>query len=290
MDKAFQKTLSERIVLAEIEAKKIRPPLKWAGGKYQILEQIKNGLPAGNRLIEPFVGSGVVFLNSNYKRYVLNDKNKDLILFYKIIKRDGLKFISYCRKLFTPKNNTSEKYYVLREEFNNTSDDFKKSALFLYINKHGYNGLCRYNSSGDLNVPFGRYKRPYFPEKEMYFFWIKSKRAILSSMDFETVMNNANFGDVIYCDPPYVPLSITSNFTSYNAGGFDNEKQTRLAIVAQKVANKGIPVLISNHSTPFTKNIYKDATASELFVRRLISCNGSKREHAKEILALYLPP
>lgn len=291
MDKAFQKTLTERIVLAETEAKKIRPPLKWAGGKYQILEQIKKVLPAGNRLIEPFVGSGVVFLNSNYKRYVLNDKNKDLILFYKIIKRDGLKFIDYCRKLFTQKNNTSDKYYALREEFNNTSDDFKKSALFLYINKHGYNGLCRYNSSGNLNVPFGRYKTPYFPEKEMYFFCIKSKRAILSPMDFETVMNNAKSGDVIYCDPPYVPLSNTSNFTSYSAGGFDNDKQTRLALAAQKTANRGIPVLISNHSTPFTKNIYKNATKNEeLSVRRLISCNGSKREHAKEILALYLPP
>lgn len=289
VDRVHLKSLSDRIILAELEAKKIRPPLKWAGGKYQILEQIKKTLPTGNRLIEPFVGSGVVFLNSNYKRYILNDKNKDLILFYKIIKRDGLKFINYCRKLFIPKNNASGKYYALREEFNSTSDEFRKSALFLYINKHGYNGLCRYNSSGDLNVPFGRYKTPYFPEKEMYFFWKKSKRAILSSMDFETVMNKAKYGDVIYCDPPYVPLSNTSNFTSYSAGGFDNDKQTRLALVAQKAAKRGIPVLISNHSTPFTKKIYENAITIELSVRRLISCNGSKREHAKEILALYLP-
>lgn len=291
MDKGFQKALTERIFLAEIQAKKIRPPLKWAGGKYQILENIKKLLPPGNRLIEPFVGSGVVFLNTNYKRYVLNDKNKDLILFYKTIKKDGLTFISYCKKLFSEKNNNEDKFYSLRDEFNNTTNQFRKSALFLYINKHGYNGLCRYNSSGNLNVPFGRYKIPYFPEKEMYFFWQKSKRASLKSMDFESIMNKAKLGDIIYCDPPYDPLSTTSNFTSYSAGGFNKEMQERLANVAYNQSLEGIPVLISNHSTPFINKIYEKANKKVKFsVRRLISCNGSKREYAKEILALYLPP
>lgn len=276
--------------MAELESKKIRPPLKWAGGKYQLLEDIKNMLPPGNRLIEPFVGSGIVFLNSNYRRYVLNDINKDLMTFYKVLKKDGLKFINYCRKLFIPKNNTPEEYYDLREEFNTVKDEFRKSALFLYINKHGYNGLCRYNSKGNINVPFGRYKTPYFPEKELYLFWVKSKRATLKVKDFEIIMREALPGDVIYCDPPYVALSNTSNFTAYSAGGFDKDKQIRLALAAQEVADRGIPVLISNHSTPYTKKIYQNATIkSEHVVRRLISCNSSKREHAKELLALYLP-
>ena len=291
MDKSSQQLLFERIILAELEAKKIRPPLKWAGGKYQLLEHIKKMLPPGNRLIEPFVGSGIVFLNSNYKRYVLNDINKDLMIFYKILKKDGLSFIKYCRKLFIPKNNTSEQYYDLREEFNTVKDEFRKSALFLYINKHGYNGLCRYNSKGDINVPFGRYKTPYFPENEMCLFWIKSKRAALKIKDFEIIMQEALPGDVIYCDPPYVALSSTSNFTAYSAGGFDKDKQNRLALAAQEMADRGIPVLISNHSTPYTTRIYQNATLKrEYTVRRLISCNSSKREHAKELLALYLPP
>ena len=290
MNKASQKTLAHRIALAENEEKKIRPPLKWAGSKHQILEPIKKKLPPGNRLIEPFVGSGVVFLNSNYERYTLNDKNKDLIFLYKTIKKDGLKFINYCRTLFTEENNTEDKYYAFRDEFNSTKDEFKKSALFLYINKHGYNGLCRYNASGKMNVPFGRYKKPYFPEMEMSLFWKKIKRAALKCMDFESVMKTARPGDVIYCDPPYIPLSNTSNFTAYNAGGFDKNEQIRLAFAAQTLANNGVPVLISNHSTPFTKKIYKNANKSYLSVRRLISCNANKREHAKEILALYLPP
>jgi len=282
--------LVERINLAEDNVKKIRPPLKWAGGKYRILDDIKKMLPEGKRLIEPFVGSGVVFLNTKYDRYTLNDKNKDLIIFYKILKKEGEKFIEYCCEFFKPDYNDPDKYYKFRDEFNNSNDDVYKSALFLYLNKHGYNGLCRYNASGYFNVPFGRNKKMYFPEKQMQLFWKKSKRAVIKLKDFETVMRNASPGDVIYCDPPYVPLSNTSFFTAYSVGGFAEKDQIRLAEVAEEISKTGVPVLISNHFTKFTNKIYSNATSKEsLSVRRMISCNGSKREHVKEILALYLP-
>ncbi len=292
MNKSIQDRLKERINLAEENAKKIRPPLKWAGGKYRILDEIKEMLPEGNRLIEPFVGSGVVFLNTKYERYTLNDKNEDLIIFYKILKKEGIRFINYCRRFFDQKTNTSDKYYEFREKFNAINDnDSQKSALFLYLNKHGYNGLCRYNASGKLNVPFGRYKNTYFPIQEMQLFWKKSKRAALKTKDFESIMREASPGDVIYCDPPYVPLSNTSNFTSYSAGGFDADEQIRLASVAKQVADNGVSVLISNHLTSFTEKIYADANSrnTSLSVRRLISCHANKRENVKEILALYLP-
>jgi DNA adenine methylase len=269
--------------------RKIRAPFKWAGGKYQILDNIRSLLPPGKRLIEPFVGSGVVFLNTEFDRYLLNDKNKDLITFYKILKKEKDAFIDYCGGFFNAKNNISEEYYEFRDQFNHTDDLRLKSALFLYLNKHGYNGLCRYNSSGNFNVPFGRYKKPYFPEKEMRHFLKKCKRATIQSKDFESVMRTAKKGDVVYCDPPYVPLSRTSNFTAYSAGGFGPDEQRRLAKVAQEISEEGIPVLISNHSTSFTKSLYSKAERNYISVRRLISCNGSKREHAKEILALYLP-
>ncbi len=269
---------------------KNRPPLKWAGGKYQILDEIKRRLPAGNRLIEPFAGASVVFLNTEYKRYTLNDSNKDLICFYKLLKSDGIKFINYCRKYFNPKYNDANEFYKIRERFNSTGNQVLKSAFFLYINKHGYNGLCRYNASGKLNVPFGRYKKPYFPEKELLLFEKKSRKASITCKDFEAIIRKASPGDVIYCDPPYVPRNNTSCFTSYNASGFDMDEQRRLANAAKKASDSGVAVLLSNHSNNITKRIYSDAThIYHINVRRTISCNGLKRERAKELLALYLP-
>ena len=266
---------------------RIRSPLKWAGGKYRIFDKINNKLPDGNRLIEPIAGSAAIFLNANYERYIINDKNKDLIDFYRELKKGKLNFIENCRAYFKDKNNNPLKYYIYRDEFNNITDRTTKSALFVYLNRHSYNGLCRYNLSGKFNVPFGRNDKPYFPEKELIFLGNKLKKATLQNKDFESVMENANRGDVIYCDPPYVPINNTSNFTSYTSKGFSMEQQENLAILATKLAHKGIPVLISNHATEFTKTIYKDANSEIFSVRRYISCNGEKRLKIDEILSLY---
>ena len=273
----------------EYGAAKVRPPLKWAGGKFRIIDDIRQLLPAGKRLIEPFVGSGAVFLNTDYDRYIVNDINRDLTLFYRVLKKKRDGFISYSRRFFTSTHNTAVCYYKLREDFNATANSTRKAALFLYLNKHGYNGLCRYNTAGEMNVPFGRYKEPYFPEREMLAFIKKANRITIQNKDFAAVMQAAIEGDVIYCDPPYVPLSQTSNFTSYSAGGFSILDQQRLAYLAERTAKRGIPVLISNHWTPYTKTIYKKARLKRLKVRRLISCNSNNRENAAEVLALFLP-
>lgn len=266
-----------------------RPFLKWAGNKFRIIDEIHKMLPAeGNRLIEPFAGSAAVFLNTNYERYLISDCNPDLINLYNTLKKEGTDFIKYCKQLFTDKNNTPEKYYYFREQFNRTTDIRRRSALFVYLNRHGYNGLCRYNAKGGFNVPFGRYKRPYFPQKEMEFFYKKSRLATFKIASFETVISNAKKGDVIYCDPPYVPLSESANFTSYSAGGFSKDQQIELVNKAKAAANKGLSVLISNHRTNFTDEIYRNATKRDYFtVRRYISCNGKKRHHAGEVLALF---
>ena len=271
-------------------ATRIRPPLKWAGSKFRIIENILQLLPEGKRLIEPFVGSGALFLNTNYPRYLINDINKDLISFYKTLKKGGDEFIAECGTLFTESNNHEKAYYRFRTEFNETSDRYRKAAIFLYLNKHGYNGLCRYNSSGEHNVPFGRYRQPYFPLKELQHFVKRSSQVRIESRDFQSIINGAKEGDVIYCDPPYVPLSATSNFTTYSAGGFSEEDQIRLATLAKASASRGVPVLISNHCTKFTDSLYQNANAKKivkLSVRRLISCNGNNRQNADELLALF---
>ncbi|SIS49399.1 Dam family site-specific DNA-(adenine-N6)-methyltransferase [Alicyclobacillus vulcanalis] len=267
----------------------MKPFLKWAGGKYRLLPYIQGSLPQGKRLIEPFVGSGAVFLNTNYDAYVLSDINADVIALYRTLTLHGEAFIAECRRLFIPENNTAEAYYALRDEFNATCEPVRRAALFVYLNRHGYNGLCRYNADGRFNVPFGRYKRPYFPEREMRYFYEKARRAEFLCLDFREVMRMAEPGDVVYCDPPYVPLSKTANFRQYAALGFGEAEQRDLARIAEELAERGIPVLVSNHLTPFTVREYQRATCQPLQVRRAISCVGARRGYAPEVLALFTP-
>jgi len=265
-----------------------RPFLKWAGNKYRIIDRVRKQLPHGKRLIEPFAGSGAVFLNTNFDSYLLTDTNPDLIHLYNFIKEEGDKFIRYAKRLFTDNNNCEKEYYLKREKFNQSRNLRERAALFIYLNRHGYNGLCRYNSKGGFNVPFGRYIRPYFPEKELNQFHHKSQNAEFKVSSFELTFNLAEAGDVIYCDPPYVPLTTSANFTSYCAGGFAMKQQQLLAEISEQSAQNGIPVLISNHNTAFTRRVYNKADKLDKFhVRRFISCNGQKRNHAGEVLALY---
>jgi len=266
-----------------------RPFLKWAGNKFRILPQILDKLPEGSCLIEPFAGSGAVFLNTDYEKYLVNDINADLINLYKTLQLEGMGFITYARQYFTAENNVEEAYYRLRQRFNTIEDAREKSALLIYLNRHGYNGLVRYNAGGGFNVPFGRYKKPYFPLQEMQVFHAKSKYAEFICTDFEHAMGRAGQGAVIYADPPYVPLSKTSNFTGYAGNRFGEEQQIALANKAESMANKGVTVLISNHDTPFTERAYRNAQLTRFPVQRYISCKGEKRVKVNELLAVYGP-
>ncbi len=265
----------------------MKPFLKWAGNKYRIINHIREKLPSGERLIEPFAGASAVFLNTEYASYLIADNNPDIINLYRHLQREGILFIRYCSTLFTPENNVQERYLTYREEFNATGNRRRRAALFLYMNRHGFNGLCRYNSSGVFNVPFGKYRKPYFPEKEMCYFAEKSRNAVFLCADFATTMKKARPGDVVYCDPPYVPLSATANFTAYSAGGFSEEQQVHLGSAALHLAARGIPVLISNNATPPVLALYRKAVCTIIPVRRSISCDGGSRGSVNEVLALF---
>ncbi|RAJ96386.1 Dam family site-specific DNA-(adenine-N6)-methyltransferase [Aliidiomarina maris] len=268
--------------------KKQRAFLKWAGGKYSLVEAINRVLPPADKLIEPFVGAGSVFLNTDYDDYLLNDINADLINLYQIVKRRPKTFIQDAREYFTPRHNNADAFYALRREFNATDDIYERSLLFLYLNRHGYNGLCRYNSSGKFNVPFGKYKKPYYPEAELEFFAEKAKRATFTCQPFQNSFRRARKGQVIYCDPPYLPLSPTASFTSYASGGFSLDEQAILAKKAQHAAFKrGISVLISNHDTGLSRLYYQQAELTPLQVSRYISQKGDSRNKVAELLAYY---
>lgn len=270
--------------------KKKRAFLKWAGGKYSLIESIKTFLPEGNVLVEPFVGAGSVFLNTDFDAYILADINPDLISLYNFLKQKPDSFIATANTLFCEKNNQRERYFSLRDEFNASSDPEWRAALFLYLNRHGYNGLCRYNRKGGFNVPFGRYKRPYFPESELWFFAEKAQRATFACQSFTDTFANLEKGQVVYCDPPYVPLSPSASFTSYAAKGFSENEQRHLAELAWQAAHeKQIPVLISNHATALTYDLYQHAALHELQVKRTISRAGHSRQKVAELIARYEP-
>lgn len=264
--------------------KKNRAFLKWAGGKFSLTEQINRRLPEGKRLIEPFVGACSVFLNSDFDEYLLNDINADLIAMYNIIKRKPKQFIIDAKHYFQPQYNDEKTYYQIRDEFNRCNDSYQRSLLFLYMNRHGYNGLCRYNQSGGFNVPFGRYKKPYFPEKELLYFAEKAKKATFVCKPYQKLFQYLRDDDVLYCDPPYVPLSKSASFTGYAKEGFSLDDQANLARLARE---SKCAVLLSNHDTTLTQELYRDAICDKIQVSRTISSNAKNREPVGEIFALF---
>ncbi len=275
-----------------------RPPLKWAGGKTRVVPRIRAALEGvlGERLVEPFVGSGAVFLNlPRFRRLLLADANADLVALYRHVLEAPDTLLAEARGLFTPPHNTRAAYEALRAEFNATPiGEVGRAARFLYLNRHGFNGLCRYNASGGFNAPFGRYAGPTLPEVElraMHRRLTEAESVEIVHADFRSIFAaRLAAGDVVYADPPYVPLSATSSFTSYAAKGFSGVDQEALAQAARDAAARGIPVLLSNHDLPVVRVLYAGAHLTSFPVRRSISRDGATRGEVSEVLALYTPP
>ena len=273
--------------LFEFGTVRVRPFLKWAGGKYRVLDEILPRLPAGQRLIEPFAGSAAVSLNANFALALVADSNADLVNLYRSIQSDTSRFMNEAGALFGGGRNNREAFEALRDEFNESEDPFRRSVIFVYLNRHGFNGLCRYNGKGRFNVPFGKYDNPGFPKAEIEAFAEAAAHIEFVHQDFLTTMSQAQPGDVIYCDPPYVALSVTSNFTSYSAGAFGFAEQKALAEKARECAARGIPVVISNHDTAESRALYNGAETHSFAVKRFISSKASTRGNAPELLAIF---
>lgn len=277
----------------------MKSPIKWAGGKGKLIEVIKSVLPPPSecqRLIEPFVGGANVFLNTEYKEYVLGDINWDLINLYRQIKSDSATVLDTIKRLWDL--NNSEGYYEVRRKFNESNyrsthtQSTRDAAVFIYLNRHAFNGLCRYNDSGEFNVPYGKYTNPYFPVEEIsdMAYKLNTDNVNFVHDDFENTMRLATPGSAVICDPPYVPISATSSFTSYSKGGFDMPDQLRLAGLAEELSAKGVHIIIHNHDLPVTRELYRNADKIvEVNVQRNISCKGDNREKVKELIAVYKP-
>lgn len=281
-----------------------KPFLKWAGNKFRVLPHLIPHIGNPKRYCEPFGGSLSVALNTSAEQYILNDVNKDLVSIYQnLMNPNDDNFIKYCKELFTTENNTREAYADFVKHFNQATDSVERARLFIYLNRHCFNGLSRYNKKGDFNVPYGRefkdketgekyIQDAYFPLEEMMNFrmYFLTKQLVrFTSLSFEdsSLYEDLEAGDVVYFDPPYVPASDTANFTSYATDGFTHNQQVQLAQLAESLAAKGIRVIVSNHDTPVTQELYKNATIYPIQVTRTIAAKGSSRKKASELIAVY---
>lgn len=274
----------------------IKSPIKWAGGKTRVMPQLLKHLPKADCLIEPFVGSGTVFMNTEYRRYVLCDSNRALINFFRALREDPERLILVARNVFRNGNN-EDSYYEERKLFNHLSWDdecaedyvVRWAASFLYLNRHCFNGLYRTNADGGFNVPFGRYKQPYFPEAEMRLFAEKARdtRALFLCNDFRTsipyIAKNRP-DSVIYCDPPYIPASKTANFTAYGKPFTLDDHRALVATLIDAHRQHGARSVISNSDTPETREIYSAFNLHAFSVRRSVSAKS--RDMAGEVIGV----
>jgi len=252
-----------------------------------LLDYLLKALPKGKRLVEPFAGSAALFLNApDYKRYLIAEKNADIVALYQSLQEEGEAFITDAKTYYQPRYNDEATYYKLRDKFNNTRCVRTRAILFLYLNRHGYKGLSRYNSRGEFNVPYGFYKKPYFPESEMHFFIERAKNAKFMCQDFAKTLKQVRAGDVVYCDPPYVPWSKTAAFTSYHTAGFDMDEQARLCDAITDCVDRGASVVVSNHDLPVTRAWYADGEIISFKAPRSIRMN-EKQKSVRELLAVF---
>ncbi|HGY3148077.1 TPA: DNA adenine methylase [Morganella morganii] len=259
--------------------------LKWAGSKVGIMEQLRPHLPKTKRLVEPFAGSCAVMMNTDYEQYLIADVNNDLIAMYQQIASDNIDEVIRTSYGLFELEAVESGYYIERDFFNKSKHVLQPefiAAYFIYLNRHCYNGLCRHNQKGGFNVPCGKYKKPYFPEKEIRAFSAKAVKANIQHLVWQDTLSLVDFGDGVYCDPPYMG----KNFTQYHADGFTDSDNEALAFALKDLNDiQGNPVTVSNSLA--AKELYADLgfTIHVIEAPRTIAANGNRKK-APEIIAV----
>lgn len=268
----------------------IHSPLKWVGGKFTILDTLISHLDCSNRFVEPFMGSLVVSMNVNAKELVLNDFNPDLVNFF-VQTIDNPQFImNYISPHFSCM--TKEDFYSLRDKFNDTPrNTIERACLFLIMNKFAFNGVCRYNKKGIFNVPYSGHKSVSVPNLTSVSNKFHGKTISFHNLDFsdDVLYDGLKQDDVVYFDPPYLPSDdFISNFDNYTGEGFSLEQHKKLSKLAENLYSKGVRVVISNHDTKFTRELY--SSASYMFSvpkRRNIASQNASRKIINELIVVY---
>ena len=268
-----------------------KPFVKWAGGKRQIMNEIKKYIPEKfDKYYEPFVGGGAVFFEMAPKKAVLNDYNKELMNVFNCIK-DEIKFEKMCNELNRHETYHSEEYYYEirnvdrdKNKFNKLAD-YKRAARTIYLNKACFNGLYRVNSKNEFNVPFGKKAKVNTYEGQnlgIVHCILNFNDIELLSTDFEEAVKKAKKGDFVYLDPPYD--SDTTTFNSYTEDGFGKEEQKRLSNLFKELDKRGCYVMLSNHNTKLIRELYRDYNIHVIKAKRNINANGKKRGKVEEVI------
>lgn len=270
--------------------KLVAPFLKWVGGKRQIIPEILAHLPkniSSLNYCEPFIGGGALFFHLEPKKAIINDYNDELINVYKVIKNNLEELLNDLRK----HDNNPEYFYQIRgidrQPLFEKLTDIQRASRVIYLNKTCYNGLYRVNSLGEFNSPFGRYVHPNIvnePVLRAVSKYLNSSEITILNGDYEKVLNAVTAETFVYLDPPYHPISESSNFTGYIQGGWTERHQIRLKKACDDLDNKGVKFLLSNSSATFIKELYSEYTIHPINANRSINSDGEKRGQIEELL------
>lgn len=260
----------------ETDGVRVKPFLKWAGGKRQLMPVIKKFIPNKyNRYYEPFLGGGSVYFALRPERAILSDTNEELINLYKVIASDLDLLIKELSKL----KNDKEFYYQMRELNLKGKDRIKRAARTLFLNKTCFNGLYRVNKKGEFNVPYGNNpKTKIFDERELILASDLLKKADLFSEDFRKILHRVEKNDLVFLDPPYYPVSEYSDFKRYTKESFHEKDHIELRNAFRDLSDKGAFVILTNSNTEFIRELYKDFDKVVLNTNRSINCNGERRK------------
>lgn len=272
----------------------IAPFVKWAGGKRQLIPQIRERMPAQfKNYYEPFVGGGAVIFELLPENAVINDINRALINAYQMICKHPQEFLQEINRLDAEMwEDGKEYYYSLREHYNDKlmKDEFdvELAALFVFINKHCFNGLYRVNGKGLFNVPYNNSRRSSVDEESIKEISEFLKSVTIISGDFEAACEGAGAGDFVFIDSPYAPLNPTS-FESYTKEGFDIESHRRLANLFDELTARGCYCMLTNHNTELINELYgnKGYTIDVVSVKRMINSDASNRVGEEVIICNY---
>ncbi|EHK0699991.1 Dam family site-specific DNA-(adenine-N6)-methyltransferase [Salmonella enterica] len=271
-----------------VPAARTKPFLKWAGGKFSVIDDVLAHMPRGRRLIEPFAGGGSIFLNAGFKEVIAHDACEDLILTYQVMQREPLALTDKAYAMFQEGNNP-DYFDETKARFNKREmTQLERAAAFIYLNRHCYNGLMRYNLKGEFNVGFGKYRQPYFPRAELEAFAAVASSCTFAVADCNETVALAGEGDVIFCDPPYEPMPGKSGFTNYSGQSFRFDDQVRLAQSLNAAHQRGASVVITNSGAPSITELYTSMgfKVMPLCARRSISCAGDTRETVTDIIGV----
>lgn len=272
----------------------IVPFVKWAGGKRQLLSQIQERMPENyNHYFEPFVGGGAVFFGTQPSKALINDINKALINTYQRICDSPKEFLSEVNKIDSEMwEDGKQYYYTIRERYNDklmkSEYDVELAALFVFLNKHCFNGLYRVNGKGLFNVPYNNSRRVSVNEDSIIEISKYLQGITIIDGDFEDACKDARKGDFVFLDSPYAPLNPTS-FESYTKEGFDIESHKRLAKLYDELTMRGCYCMLTNHNTDLINELYgnKGYKIDVVSVRRMINSDASNRVGEEVIICNY---